>query len=234
MKKIIVSLLLFVAISCRPTDVIDVGYILEVFVGDATNFGVEGATVTLYTTIEDFQNNTNPVATAQTNNRGIALFKGLKIEIIAYFIGVERGEENNWEENKFIAFRLDEQNQSYKTKIKGSIANKIAGRFAKRWRKVAQFINNTANPNCDVLTEQVFRRDWFIQIFNGRNCPNPGGNLGSDIWSVTLDNRGIIRGVPGGSSERRYSILELNDNRFVYVETPLQGFTIREEFVAVN
>lgn len=234
MRKILVSFLLFVAISCRPTDVIEPGYILEVFAGDATNFGVEGATVTLFATLEDYQNNTNAVATSQTNSKGFALFKGLRIEVLAYFVSVERGEENNWEENKFITFKLDDQNQSYKTKIKGSIANKIAGRYAKRWRKTAQFINNNANPSCDVLTEQVFRRDWFIQMFNSRNCPNAGSNAGQDIWSVTPDNRGIIRGVPGGSSERRLSVLELSDTRFVYVETLLQGFSIREEFVAVN
>ena len=234
MKKIVVSLLLLVLFSCRPTDVIDAGYILEVFVGDATNFGVEGATVTLYANQLDFQNDVNPIATAQTNNKGIAIFKSLDIGTLAYIVNVEFFNQNNWEENKLVTFKLDEQYQSYKTKIKSSIANQIAGRFAKRWRQTGEFINNLVQDNCNTRTEQVFRRDWFIQIFNGTNCPDAGRQWGQDVWSVTSDNRGLIRGTPGGVSERRFAIIELTSTKLVCVETPIPGLSIRQEFVAMN
>lgn len=234
-KKIIFAFFLLMLNACRPTDVVDVGYILSVFAGDATNFGVEGATVTLFASQEDFSKNINPIISAQTNSKGIAVFKNLDTKVFAYYVSVELGEQNNWEENKLVLFtRLEDQEQNYTTKIKGSIANKIAGRLEKRWRQVKQLLNNSPNNNCFGRMEHLFRRDWFIRMYNGANCPDAGRQWGQDIWAVTSDNRGIIRGVPGGSSEQRIAILELSDTKLVYTETPTQGFTITSEFVAVD
>lgn len=234
-KKIIFALFLLVLNACRPTDTVDAGYILSVFAGDATNFGVEGATVTLYATQGDFSKDINPIATGQTNSKGIAVFKNLDTKIFAYYVSVELGEQNNWEESKLVVFsRLEDQEQNYATKIKGSIANRIAGRLEKRWRQVKLLLNNSPNNNCSGKMEHVFRRDWFIKMYNGSGCPDAGKEWGQDIWAVTPDNRGMIRGVAGGSSEQRLAILELSDTKLVYTETPVQGFTITSEFVAVN
>jgi hypothetical protein len=208
---------------------------LSVFVGDATNFGVEGATVTLYASQENFSKDINPIIKAQTNSKGVAIFKNLDPKVFAYFVRAEQGEQNNWEENKLVLFtKLEDQEQSYSTKIKGSIANKIAGRLEKRWRQVKLLLNNSPSNDCSGQMEHVFRRDWFIKIYNGVNCPEAGKQWGQDIWAVTSDNRGMIRGVPGGNSEQRLAILELSDTKLVYTETPIQGFTITSEFVAVN
>jgi len=235
MKKILFLFLLFAINACRPLDTVDVGYALEVFVGDATNFGVEGATITLYTSQEDFSRDTNPIVKAQTNSKGFVIFKNLSVDTYAYIVSAELGEQNNWEEQKLVAFsKIEEQEQKYKTKIKGSIANKVAGRLEKRWRQTASFINNSPDNNCTGRTEQVFRRDWFVRIFGGASCPDAGRQVGQDIWAVTSDNRGLIRGVPGGNSEQRLTILELSDRRMVYSETPIPGFTVTSEFVAVN
>lgn len=235
MKKIVFISLFFLINACRPLDTAEIGYYLEVFVGDATDFGVEGVTVTLFTSQDDFAKDTNPVIKAQTNSRGFALFKNLSPNTYAYFVSAELGEQNNWEENKLVAFtQIDEQEQRYRTKIKGSIANRIAGRFEKRWRQTAQFLNNSPNNSCNGRTEQVFRRDWFVKIYNGANCPDAGRQVGQDVWAVTSDNRGLIRGVPGGASEQRITILELSSAKMVYSETPLPGLTITSEFVAMN
>ncbi|TAH20994.1 MAG: hypothetical protein EAZ08_04615 [Cytophagales bacterium] len=235
MKKIVFLFLILLINACRPLDTEEIGYYLEVFVGDATDFGVEGVTVTLFASQDDFAKDTNPIIKAQTDSKGLVLFKNLSPNTYAYFVSAELGEQNNWEENKLVAFtRIDEQAQNYKTKIKGSIANKIAGRLEKRWRQTAQFLNNSPNDNCNGKTEQVFRRDWFVKIYNGTNCPDAGKQVGQDIWAVTSDNRGLIRGVPGGASEQRLTILELSNTKMVYSESPIPGLTITSEFVAVN
>ncbi len=240
MKKIVfwAAIQLFILLTlnaCRPTDVVQVGYILSVFAGDATNFGVEGATVTLYASQDDFAKDTNPIAKTQTNSKGIAIFKNLDPKVFAYFVSVEYVDQNNWEESKLVLFtKLEDQEQYYSTKIKGSIANKIAGRLEKRWRQVSLLLNNSPNNNCSGRMEHVFRRDWFIKVYNGANCPDAGKQWGQDIWAITSDNRGMIRGVPGGNSEQRLTILELSDKKLIYVETPTQGFNITSEFVAVD
>ncbi len=236
MKKTTFILLLILAFSgCRRTVEPDLGYFLQVFAGDATNFGVVGATVTLYTSQEDFAQNVNPAAQTTTDSKGFALFKNLDPSIFFYVVSVELGEENNWEENKNIFFsRIEQQEQTYKTKIKGSIANMIAGRAGKRWKQVGLTRNNSPDASCFSRTEQLFRRDWLINMYNGTGCPQVGAQIGTDAWSVTSDNRGLIRGVAGSISQRRLTILELSSTRLVYSETPIAGFTITETFVAVE
>jgi hypothetical protein len=236
MKKITFILLLILTFNaCRPTVEEEIGYILEVFAGDVTNFGVEGATVTLFTSQEDFAQNVNAVAKATTNSKGIALFRNLDPKTFFYVISVELGEQNNWEEEKTKYFtRLEEQEQTYKTKIKGSIANMIAGRAGKRWKQTSLMRNNSPDPSCFSRMEQVFRRDWLVGVYWGAGCPDAGNQVGTDAWAITSDNRGMIRGVPGGISQRRLTILELTSTRMVYSETPTAGFTITETFVAVD
>ncbi|MCU0392104.1 MAG: hypothetical protein MUE81_13375 [Thermoflexibacter sp.] len=233
-KIFIFSLILFI-FSCRPTDVIEIGYELEIFVGDAVDFGIEDVTVTLFTNVEDFQKNTNPVKTAQTDSRGYVLFKGLDRSVFTYFVSAEKGELNNWgDKTQLIFSKFDQQSQSFKLQIKASLANDIAGRYEKRWRQVSKFIGNSPDNTCNARQIHAFRRDWFIKMFNGSTCPNPGTEVNGDVWAVTSDNKGIIRGTPGGISQRRLNILELNSRRLVYSETPSLGFTITETFEAVD
>jgi hypothetical protein len=234
-KKVLLLCLLSLLLGCRPTDVIEIGYELEVFVTDATDIGVEGATVTLYATAEDFRADVNPVRKETTNRRGYVIFKGLDLKTFRYFVSVERGNENNWEDKTQVVFsRLEQQSHTLKVKIKSSIANTIAGRYEKRWRQVNRLINNTPDNSCFSRQVHAFRRDWFVKIFAGNGCPNAGLEVSGDVWAVTSDNRGIIRGTPGGPSERRLTILELTDKRLVYSETLGPTFSIIETFEIVE
>lgn len=234
-KKVLFLGLFSLLFACRPTDVIEIGYELEVFVTDAADMGVEGATVTLYATAEDFRTDANPVRKEVTNRRGYVIFKGLDLKTFQYYVSVERGSENNWEDKTQIIFaRLEQQSHTLKVKIKSSIANTIAGRYEKRWRQVNKLINNTPDNSCFSRQVHAFRRDWFVKIFAGSGCPNAGLEVSGDVWAVTSDNRGIIRGTPGGASERRLTILELTDRRLVYSETLSSNFSIIETFEAVD
>ncbi len=61
-------------------------------IDDLGNF-VEGAQVTLYSTEEDYRNNTNPVASCDTDKKGRSLFENLEAK--SYFIEAHKGELNN-------------------------------------------------------------------------------------------------------------------------------------------
>ena len=54
---------------------------------------VEGATVTFYSTQEDYRAETNPVATGLTDKKGKATFK--KLEAKSYFLHVHKDDKNN-------------------------------------------------------------------------------------------------------------------------------------------
>ena len=67
---------------------------LKVTVLDEVGSYVEGASVTLYGTEDDYRNEKNAVSeTLKTNDKGQVTFKKLKPK--AYFIYVEKGDMNN-------------------------------------------------------------------------------------------------------------------------------------------
>ena len=51
------------------------------------------AKVTLYKTEEDYNANTNPVASKNTDSKGRALFEG--VEPVAYYVQAEKGDRDN-------------------------------------------------------------------------------------------------------------------------------------------
>jgi len=67
---------------------------LRIAVLDNLGNMVEGATVTLYTSEENYRNETNPAQEpAKTDEKGIVKFK--KIDAVKYFIYVTKGDMNN-------------------------------------------------------------------------------------------------------------------------------------------
>lgn len=54
---------------------------------------VQGATVTLYTTQTDYENNENPVQSGETDEKGKIMFKELKP--VSYFMDVRKNDLNN-------------------------------------------------------------------------------------------------------------------------------------------
>lgn len=66
---------------------------LKITIVDGLGNNVEGATVKLYKTEEDYLNSENPIAEETTNNKGVVKFK--KLETIAYYIEVRKGEMSN-------------------------------------------------------------------------------------------------------------------------------------------
>ena len=66
---------------------------LQVVVRNDLGNTVEGATVTLYKTEADYDEEKNPVQTAQTTAKGKVLFMGL--EPISYYMNVEKDDLNN-------------------------------------------------------------------------------------------------------------------------------------------
>lgn len=54
---------------------------------------VEGATVKLYKTEDDYLNSKNPIAEETSDNKGVVKFK--KLEPVEYYVEVRKGEINN-------------------------------------------------------------------------------------------------------------------------------------------
>ncbi len=54
---------------------------------------VEGATVTLYKTQADYENNENPVQSGETDEKGRIIFK--ELQPVSYFMDVRKGDLNN-------------------------------------------------------------------------------------------------------------------------------------------
>ena len=98
MKKthfIALFLIVFVVTAFNvPSTVPSAATSLRVAVLDNLGNMIEGATVTLYATQDDYRNETNPAQEpAVTNEKGVVKFK--KIEAAKYFIYVTKGDLNN-------------------------------------------------------------------------------------------------------------------------------------------
>ena len=66
---------------------------LQVTVRNDLGTIVEGATVTLFKTMDDYESETNPVKSAVTDDKGRVLF--YELEPRAYYMLVRKGELNN-------------------------------------------------------------------------------------------------------------------------------------------
>jgi hypothetical protein len=66
----------------------------NVTIRDELGNTVEGATVTLFETEDDYKNEKNPAGEQTTDDKGLARFKDLKA--ISYFVLVKKGDKNNF------------------------------------------------------------------------------------------------------------------------------------------
>ncbi|MFY0601335.1 MAG: carboxypeptidase regulatory-like domain-containing protein [Cyclobacteriaceae bacterium] len=66
---------------------------LKISVIDNLGNFVEGASVSIYTSEEDYRASENAIARVSSNEKGQALFKGL--EPISYYIDAQKGDLNN-------------------------------------------------------------------------------------------------------------------------------------------
>ncbi len=66
---------------------------LQVTVRNDLGNAVEGATVTLYKTQTDYENNENPVQSGETDEKGKIIFK--ELFPVSYFMDARKGDLNN-------------------------------------------------------------------------------------------------------------------------------------------
>jgi hypothetical protein len=96
-KKLLILeliLLLIVLITFQAnSDALPLPTSLKVTVLDELGNPIEGATVKLYLTKDDYFNSANEVATGTTNKKGIVSFK--KLDPIAYYLDARIGEKSN-------------------------------------------------------------------------------------------------------------------------------------------
>jgi hypothetical protein len=67
---------------------------LHITIRDGLGNTVEGASVTLYNTAEDYDKEQNPVQTGTTDAKGIVKFKELKTQ--EYYVLAKKGDMNNF------------------------------------------------------------------------------------------------------------------------------------------
>lgn len=94
MKKLQLVLVLFVLIlSAQSSNAQVLNTKLQITVTNDLGNLVEGAVVTLYKTIDDYDSETNPVQTATTDAKGRVLF--YELEPIAYYMTVTKDDLTN-------------------------------------------------------------------------------------------------------------------------------------------
>jgi hypothetical protein len=207
-------------------------YTLIVNVRNVFNQPVQGARVTLYLTQDDFEQDRNPLVNQLTNTNGDAVFTGLSINTLGYHISAERETANNWSSETRVNFaNIGSPEQDARIVIaESAIANGLAGRSERRWRRTRQIINSSVQEGCNFRQDFVFSRRGSLNIFNGAGCPGEGQLLGTNFWSQSPDGLAILLGTSSTSSQQRLVILELTATRLRYIETPLQNVTIINEF----
>ncbi|MEZ5106667.1 MAG: SpaA isopeptide-forming pilin-related protein [Draconibacterium sp.] len=85
--------LLFILQACEKTEYIKSSPQLEITVINENVVFVEGATVTLYNTKEDWKQKENEVQSLQTDSKGQVFFEDLQEQ--KYYFFVEKGDMNN-------------------------------------------------------------------------------------------------------------------------------------------
>jgi len=90
MKKLFLAFLL---LATLPAFTQDKPLKARITVVDENDNVVSGATVTLFKTHDDYKNETNPVVSATTNEKGFVEFKNL--QELSYFVLAEKGDLNN-------------------------------------------------------------------------------------------------------------------------------------------
>ena len=93
-KKVLLSIVLLISVlfSFTPTNILPTS--LKITVLNELGNPVEGASVQLYTSDEDYRAEKNAVSKAQlTDRKGKTTFK--KLASIPYFVNVEKGDKNN-------------------------------------------------------------------------------------------------------------------------------------------
>lgn len=227
--------LVFIFTSCKPRETFSPGFVLQIKVVNFNNQPIEGATVVLYADQEAFVNDRQVVSPKQTDRNGEVVFTGLPFGTLGYYASVERGSANNWSDplNASISFNTRDLEYTRTLRItESSIQNALAGRFSRRWRRVSYNLNGTVNTSCLFTQVHEFRRDSFINIFNGAGCPNAGQQVSSTVWAVAPDNRGLIFGAL--TTGRQISITDLTATTFRTTETPQAGLIIIEEYQLIQ
>lgn len=218
--------------ACRPTETLKPGFALKIKVVNFSGQPVEGATVTLYANQEAFINDQKTdIPPKQTDRNGEVIFEGLPFGTMGYFASAERGSANNWSDPLNANIFFDTRNIEYVRTIRiteSSIPNALAGRFSRRWRRVSHNLNGTVNTSCIFTQVFEFRRDSFVNIFNGPGCPNAGQQVSANVWTVAPDQRGIILGSVANG--RQIVITDLTATTMRTTETPQPGIIIIEEY----
>ena len=101
MKKQYLFIGLFIAIMLNTSYQGFLKTSLEITIRDRLGNTVEGVKVKLYTTYEDFNEDTNFIAEPQqTSNKGKVLFKNL--EATPYYISAVKGDNNNFGDGEMV------------------------------------------------------------------------------------------------------------------------------------
>jgi hypothetical protein len=235
-KRVGWAAILVLVLSCGPRTVPEPTYELLVQVRDEGNRAVAGATVKLYLSQEDFLADVAPLASARSDNAGLAIFQDLSTETFVYVVSAELQKANNWGTNMSVFFRdIGNYNQTYEAKISEvRFADILSGRGNRRWNQLYTQINGNRVTTCNQRFEVNFSRQMVINYFVPVGCPGTGAQVSATGWAPSLDGTSLIIGQPNSQrNQRRMNILELTDTRMRLMEQ-LIGATIVEEYELVQ
>lgn len=160
---------------------------IGVIVQDEDGVRLSGAEVQIYSSRDDYRNDSNPILETVTDDNGLAIITYTdSLEVLRLrpiYISAERGERNNWTGQ--ITYQL-EVNAIATVEVRPSLESRLAGRWRRTWEKVRYIIDGQEINSCNTLSLVTFELSGNMGIEQTPECGDRF--LGNDIWEVTDEN----------------------------------------------
>jgi hypothetical protein len=221
MKKLLLSVaaMLFFAVfmsSCSKDDAPEPDTVLELTVKSDDGLAMSGVNVTLYSSLEDWKNEQNPVQVGLTDASGVAKLKGLEVK--TYYINAAKGSYNNWESVFTSVVTAGMTTTKYETIVKMSRSGFLSTAAGKKWRYTSIKQNGVEYidaPELSCIRDDVytFSKNAKFEFSEGpTKCSSSAPSTVTGEWSISGD----LLAIKEGSETDYTTILQLNESTFKF------------------
>lgn len=234
-RLLTLSLLLFLFNSCRDDEPMVTPTILEITIVDEDVLPVEGADVTLYSSLDNWLSESNPVRGLTSDTAGIVIFTDL--DTGEYFIDIQKELLNNWESGakKTVFANLVNSTRITVSETKSGLLSSAQG---KKWN-LKGYIRNDVDvydflEDCAKDSERTFFKGPTLGsavISPGELICDSEGNAEEGIWQFSPDQNNIDITLPFDDFRWNIELLTEDSLRYSYIQR-ITGFPIEEIYIA--
>lgn len=169
---------------------------IHIYVVDEQNNPIPNAKVEFYYTLSDFRKGTNRVIEPLYTNTAGVLITALDINVLNYYVNIEKGELNNWYTEQQVELPLFLEHNTDTIVLNSPFEVQLAGRNSKRWIQTYDAINGVVfNPTCSNQLYHDFVYDGSLDKFRSNKCQNEGAPAGFNFWKYNADSNSIYFGA---------------------------------------